>query len=74
MSMVQAPTTGQDSPYCTAIPCICGRNCHDNPEYHLQVTRPPVNTDESAIQTMLSNFTTADPADDNVWRWKGWMS
>ena len=60
---------GQKMPmlaYCPTLVCVCGNDCHNDPEYHLRITGPLVDTDVSEIEDMFSTFTTADPDDEDV--------
>jgi hypothetical protein len=29
-----------ETSYCTSLECVCGNDCHNNPDYHLSVTSP----------------------------------
>lgn len=55
---VEDTAGASDSPYCSSLQCVCGRNCHLNVAYHSQVTEfdPDAEVDEEEYEYALSLF------------------
>lgn len=56
-----------DFPYCVGV-CTCGNDCHNNADYHQEVTNP-LNTLDRNAPAILTSFTSVDTNTDVIWRW-----